>query len=567
MAEFVTFYITLSKGGDYTQRQLSRRHIIAENFTERMFRHIAGLSIAATAFTLPSHAKQFSQALIKNIIQGNEVYINRQQAKVNSTAKAGQTLSTGNSRAELLFDKNAIGFLGQSSLITLGSDCYKLQSGKVLVNGNEPACIGSKILGVRGTTYVLSAMSDDTYTLSVLNGEAVIGSADEIPKTDATDILSLYPAVNTIVELNASTYANNAGGEKLGGASGLILGGVDAMIPLSQSQAKSIFYSNSFANANFNGFWGATSEVGYQWYNPISGAIKGVFVGYDGYEQPGCFHSQIALGANYQFKSRWSIGANGGVKVDECPSSSSYASLQVTAPIGQIGDNSIELALSPYIVTGLGDDFAGGRASIEIPINSNATVSAYGQYDGLFNTTIGGMISYRFGLGSSGSLINDPNRVHNRGLTDKNNGQDLVVGTSRAEYIKAGEQAIIDSNGNILSKSLINSKDYEQIVVSMMEEQNPLPEGVSIYETYKRLYSASNNAVMSATGAYAINRFTQPYPRMRGANNLFIPQNRLPQKANKQSNPSNQPGPGPGPGPSPNVPDNTPTEVFVFGGQ
>jgi len=511
---------------------------------------------------LPSYAAPFKQALIKNIVQGNEVYINKQQAKINALAKTGQTLSTGNSRAELLFDKSAVGFLGQSSLITLGSDCYRLQSGKVLVNGNQPACIGSKVLGIRGTTYVLSAMSDDTYTLSVLNGEAVVGSSDEIPQLEDIDILSLYPTINTILGLNASAYANNAGGEKLGGASSLILGGGSALIPLSQSNSKSVLYSNSFANTNFDGFWGATSEVGYQWFDPASGAVKGFFAGYDGYQQPGCFHSQVALGANYQFKNRWSLGANGGIKADNCPSSSSYASLQIAAPIGQIGDNSIELAVSPYIVTGIGSDFAGGRASIEIPINDNATLSAYGQYDGLFDTTIGGMISYRFGLGNGGGLINDPNKNRTAKLTSQGDDLKDTASTGKVQYIKAGEEAIIDKNGNVVSKAAMSRDGYKQIAVSMLGGQNPLPEGVAIYNTFKKLYSTSDNAVMSATGAYAMNRFARPYPRVRGADNLFIPQSRLPQQGSNQSN-----GPKPKPPEPPVETDNTPDNIFIFGEQ
>jgi len=491
-------------------------------------------------------AEPFKQAQIKNIIQGNEVFINKNPARINQVATSGQTVSTGNSRTELLFDRTAIGFLGQSSAITLGSSCYRLQSGKVLINGGQAACFGSKVLGIRGTTYVLSALSDDTYTLSVLHGEAVIGSEGEIPNQDI-NILATYPSVNNILGFNASAYANNAGGQNLGGSSGLVLGGVDAFIPISQYQAKNILYNNSFANTNFDGFWGVSSELGYSWFDPGSGSITKAFVGYDGFEQPGCYHSQISLGADYEFRSRWKVGANGGIKADNCPSSSSYGLIQVSAPIAQIGDNSVTLGVGPYIVVGLGNDFGGGRASLELPISNNTSLSAYGQYDGLYQTTIGGMISYRFGIGSGGKLIRDPNtnRIKQNASNSGENNSMITVA--------AGEEVVLSSQGSVISRSKISQDNFISLVSSLIEGQDPLPEGVAIYNTYKSLYGNSNNLVMSATGAYAMSSFSRPYTRLRGADNLFIPNNRLPGSSSQ--------------GGGSNEPDNTPTATFVFGEQ
>lgn len=525
--------------------------------------------IGTTALTNNAYAAPFKQAQIKNIIQGKEVYINKNPAKVNEVATSGQTLSTGNSRTELLFDRTAIGFLGQSSMITLGSSCYRLQSGKILINGGQAACFGSKVLGIRGTTYVLSAMADDTYTLSVLHGEAVIGSEGEIPAGQDIDIMAMYPSVNNILEVNASAYANNAGREALGGASGLVLGGLDAFIPISQEKGKSILYSNNFANTNFDGFWGVSSELGYSWFDPSSGSITKAFVGYDGFDQPGCYHSQISLGADYEFKSRWKIGANGGIKADDCPSSSSYGLLQVSAPIAQIGDNSVSLGIGPYIVVGLGDDFAGGRASLEVPVSNNTSISAYGQYDGLYQTTVGGMISYRFGIGSGGKLVRDPNAKkikQDASSADENNS--LIT-------VAAGEEVVLSNQGAVISRSKISQDNFVSLVTSLIEGQDPLPEGVAIYNTYKSLYGTSNNLVMSATGAYALSSFTRPYARLRGADNLFIPNTRLPVSNNNKPKPPkpdptppgpNPPGPNP-PGPEPVDPDNTPSSIFVFGQQ
>jgi hypothetical protein len=503
--------------------------------------------VSVAALVNHGYAAPFKQAQIKNIIQGKEVFINNSPAKINQLATNGQTLSTGSSRTELLFDQSAIGLLGRSSTITLGPSCYRLHSGKILINGGQSACLGSKLIGIRGTTYVVSAMADDTYTISVLHGEAVIGSEGDIPKQDV-NILAMYPKVNNILSVNASAYANNAGDKALGSASGLILGGLDAFIPISQGQAKNIFYSNNFANTNFDGFWGVSSELGYTWFDPGSGSISKAFVGYDGFEQPGCYHSQISLGADYEFKSRWKVGANGGLKVDNCPSSSSYGIIQVSAPIAQIGDNSVSLGVGPYIVVGLGNDFAGGRASLEVPVSNSTSISAYGQYDGLYQTTVGGMISYRFGIGSGGKLIRDPNSKNikqDASSADENNS--LIT-------VAAGEEVVLSSQGAVISRSKMSQENFVSLVTSLIEGQDPLPEGVAIYNTYKSLYGKSNYDVMSATGAYALSRFSRPYTRLRGADNLFIPNNRIP-VTNTQG------------APRVNEADNTPTSVFVFGEQ
>jgi len=86
----------------------------------------------------------FESATVRRIIDGKQVYINRQQAKVNQTAGRGQEISTGSSRTELLFDKRAIGFLGQNSLITLGEECFRLKSGRVLVNWSSEQLPGEQ---------------------------------------------------------------------------------------------------------------------------------------------------------------------------------------------------------------------------------------------------------------------------------------------------------------------------------------------------------------------------------------------------------------------------------------
>ena len=87
-------------------------------------------------------------------IDGARLFIDKKPARIKQTADSGQELSTGKSRAELLFDRRALGFLGNNSLIKLGEECFRLDQGQVLINGPQSACLGSKVLGIRGTTSV-----------------------------------------------------------------------------------------------------------------------------------------------------------------------------------------------------------------------------------------------------------------------------------------------------------------------------------------------------------------------------------------------------------------------------
>lgn len=194
---------------------------------------MTGLLMAATL--LPTaQAAPFQSATIRRIVDGKQVYIDAQQARVNQTAGKGQQLSTGNSRTELLFDRRALGFLGRNSQIRLGQECFRLSAGTVLINGPERACLGSKVLGVRGTTYVLSKQPDQTYELAVLTGEAELtdATATVASTTGAPDILQRYPSVSPVVGLGSSAYGSNAGGLGLGQAAGLILGNLSFFTPL-----------------------------------------------------------------------------------------------------------------------------------------------------------------------------------------------------------------------------------------------------------------------------------------------------------------------------------------------
>lgn len=198
--------------------------------------------LAISSLTVPAMAAPFQNATVRRILDGKEVFIDKTPARVDQTAGKGQELSTGKSRAELLFDRRALGFLGNNSLIKLGEECFRLDKGQVLINGPQNSCLGTKVLGIRGTTYVLNALNEGGYRLSVLSGEAII-SDQGIAETDqnSPDILEQYPRLNPVIGFGSSAWGSNASGTTLGQAAGLILGDASFSYRSAKARAANFF--------------------------------------------------------------------------------------------------------------------------------------------------------------------------------------------------------------------------------------------------------------------------------------------------------------------------------------
>ena len=547
----------------------------------------------------------FNSATIRRIIDGREVFIDRREATVEDTADRGQELSTGSSRAEVLFDRRALGFLGNNSLIRLGEDCFRLDRGQVLVNGPQNACLGTKVLGIRGTTYVLNIQDDGNYELAVLSGEAVVGDAVEIEEEESSrDILSMYPKLNPVIGFGSSAWGSNASGEALGEAAGLILGDASVFVPLKQSLGSNLLYSYTTASSNFDSAWGASTELGYKWFNPKNQSIHSLLLGYDGWNSADCFQSQLALGGLWQ-QGRWQFGVNGGIPLDQCANNLGYAVGQVGIPIADVGDQSITLSLSPYLLHGVGESFGGGRVGVNVPIGNQLTLSAYGQYDNLLDTVVGGQVSYRFA--TKGGFVEDPNvqpqvlaspmpwqarefktgnptqiamgqRNDNR-LQKAEAAQKIqtasiknLIGNADAEArtlrFKSGEAAIFNPDGVLLSRQIMSKERFSQLIIETMSGQNLLPESQVINLVYQRLYGQPNRTLLAILGSDWLIDARTPYPRLRGANNLVVPNNKLPktvekieqpeEKNEKETKPSPVPAPTPDREPTP-APKPTPT--------
>ena len=534
-----------------------------------VYRKLLAIACVASLFPAAAGATPFNNATIRRIIDGREVFIDRQPATVDDTADRGQELSTGSSRAEVLFDRRALGFLGNNSLIRLGEDCFRLDRGQVLVNGPQNSCLGTRVLGIRGTTYVLSVREDGNYDLAVLSGEATVGDALETPGSqNSNDILSLYPTLNPVIGFGASSWGSNSAGSPLGEASGLILGDASVFVPLSQNLGSTLLYSYSTASSNFDGAWGASKELGYKWFNPDDRSISSLLIGYDGWDGPGCFHSQLAVGGQWQ-KDRWQFGLTGGIPLDQCANKLGFAIGQVGIPVADLGDQSITLSLSPYVLHGTGDSYGGGRVGLNVPVGDQVTLSAYGQYDKLLDTVVSGQVSYRFA--TNGGFVNDPNlraktpasptpwqagEFNTGRATQVALNQDRVQAFSQptseattisstnlnnlisnAEAIirlKAGEEARFSPDGTLLSQQMMSKERFSQLIIETMGGQNLLPESHVINLIYQQLYGLPNRTLLAILGSDWLIEARTPYPRLRGANNLVVPDNKLSKKEKKE---------------------------------
>ncbi|MEO0532355.1 MAG: FecR domain-containing protein [Cyanobacteria bacterium P01_A01_bin.123] len=156
--------------------RLSWRHQFGYRFG---FGLVLGLLMASLLMT--SVNAQVSRATITEILDGNQVYIQNRQARVNSVAQQQQQVRTGQSRAELQFNTGAIARLAQNSRLTVG-DCAQLRRGTVLVNGAMNGCTQSTLAGVRGTLYTLEVNDAGQETIQVFEGEVVVSSHLENPE-------------------------------------------------------------------------------------------------------------------------------------------------------------------------------------------------------------------------------------------------------------------------------------------------------------------------------------------------------------------------------------------------
>ncbi|MFM7314372.1 MAG: iron dicitrate transport regulator FecR [Cyanobium sp.] len=121
----------------------------------------------------PIHAEGM-QATVQEILDGPDTYIDSHQARVKEQASEPQEMSTRASRAQVRFSSGAAGRLNRNSRMRLGSSCFLLQAGQVLVSGRQNACTRSVRLSVRGTNYILEAFENGDAAVTSLQGSVEV---------------------------------------------------------------------------------------------------------------------------------------------------------------------------------------------------------------------------------------------------------------------------------------------------------------------------------------------------------------------------------------------------------
>lgn len=122
-----------------------------------------------------STVAQVNLAIIQEILDGDQVFIQDHQAKVEDQAEFGQIVLTKASRAGVLFNNGAAGRMDSNSVVTVGQ-CVEIKQGMILVSGPVNGCIAGFTVGVEGTIYILETTDGNTGNIKVLEGTVQVSS-------------------------------------------------------------------------------------------------------------------------------------------------------------------------------------------------------------------------------------------------------------------------------------------------------------------------------------------------------------------------------------------------------
>ncbi|MFN5221956.1 MAG: iron dicitrate transport regulator FecR [Cyanobacteriota bacterium] len=122
----------------------------------------------------PPPARSADSAVIREILDGDQLFVEGRKAKVSQQASAPEAVSTKASRGALSFPNGAVGRINRFSQMRLGQSCFLLDRGQVLVSGKAAGCTRSARLSVRGTNYLLVVDEQGESQLSVLEGSVEV---------------------------------------------------------------------------------------------------------------------------------------------------------------------------------------------------------------------------------------------------------------------------------------------------------------------------------------------------------------------------------------------------------
>ncbi|MEB3191386.1 MAG: hypothetical protein VKL42_13675 [Snowella sp.] len=135
------------------------------------------LVILEGIFPLPSHS-QISQAIVQEIIDSDQVFIQEKPAKVDDKANFGDVVLTQQARASLLFNNGAAGRLGNNAKVTVGQ-CVEVERGELLISGPVNGCMGGLSVAVKGTLYILKKTDQGSGSVQVLEGTVQVSNKNQ----------------------------------------------------------------------------------------------------------------------------------------------------------------------------------------------------------------------------------------------------------------------------------------------------------------------------------------------------------------------------------------------------
>ncbi len=203
-----------------------------------------------------------NQATVMEILDGNQVYIQDRPAKKQDIARRQQQIRTGASRTELRFDNGAVGRLGKNSQLIVGSQCFQVQRGQILVNGAVDGCTKSRRLSVRGTTYLVDVDEEEQTQITVLEGEVAV---TPVTTTEIDADVDSTPRPQPMPESSADEVVITAG-QRIAITPQGVLGQV---IPLSRQEFERLLLGELF-----NGFSQQIPGI-----NKVRSAFQGLYPG------------------------------------------------------------------------------------------------------------------------------------------------------------------------------------------------------------------------------------------------------------------------------------------------
>lgn len=195
------------------------------NFRRHLWRHltslITGFCLVLFLGLLPKLTMaQINQAIIQEILDGDQVFIQETQAQVEDKADFGQIVLTKKARAGMLFNNGASGRIGMNSSVTVGQ-CVEVQQGEILVSGPINGCIAGVTVTVEGTLYVLETTDGKTGNIKVLEGTVQVSSADgteePVEVTEGEKVSVLRGILGEVIPMTTEEIVALLGGQLFSG--------------------------------------------------------------------------------------------------------------------------------------------------------------------------------------------------------------------------------------------------------------------------------------------------------------------------------------------------------------